>query len=135
MERKLATILVGDFVGSTAAMERNEEAALERVMRGLGVVAECVEHHNGRVFNRAGDAVLAEFESPINALKAAIEARSLLATTQGLGPSDMRFGLHVADVVQVGDDLRGDGVNLAARLQQEADPGEIDVSGLLYDHV
>ncbi|MEY8841757.1 adenylate/guanylate cyclase domain-containing protein, partial [Cribrihabitans sp. XS_ASV171] len=79
--------------------------------------------------------VLAEFDSPVNALKAAIEARSQLASAEGLGPRDMRFGLHLADVVCVGEDLRGDGVNIAARLQEAADPGEIDVSATLYDHV
>ena len=135
MDRKLATILVGDFVGSTAAMQKDEEAALARVLRGLDLVADCVSHHDGRIFNTAGDAILAEFDSPMNGLKAVIEARSLLGAERGLAPTDMRFGLHIADVVRVGDDLRGDGVNLAARLQQSADPGEILVSGLLADHV
>ncbi len=135
MQRKLATILVGDFVGSTAAMARSEEAALSRVLLGLDLVSRSVAHHKGRVFNTAGDALLAEFDSPVNALKAAIEARSHLASTPELAPTDMRFGLHIADVVQVGEDLRGDGVNIAARLQEHAAPGEIDVSGVLYDHV
>lgn len=135
MDRKLATILVGDFVGSSAAMEADEERMLARVMQALDAVTACVGHHGGRVFNTAGDAVLAEFDSPVNALKAAIEARSTLASTGDLTPKNMRFGLHVADVVRFGDDLRGDGVNVAARLQQMAEPGEIDVSGALYDHV
>ncbi|MEP5011007.1 MAG: adenylate/guanylate cyclase domain-containing protein, partial [Roseobacter sp.] len=135
MERKLVTILVGDFVGPTAAMETDEEGVLSRVVLGLDLVAGCVARHGGRVFNTAGDAILAEFDSPVNALKAAIESRSLMASSDGLSPKDMRFGMHVADVVCVGDDLRGDGVNIAARLQQSADPGEIDVSKTLYDHV
>ena len=73
--------------------------------------------------------------SGIAALRAAIEGRASLASAPGLTPRDMRFGLHVADVMTIGDDLRGDGVNIAARLQSTADPGEIDVSGVLYDHV
>ncbi|MFC6585374.1 adenylate/guanylate cyclase domain-containing protein [Sulfitobacter aestuariivivens] len=104
-------------------------------MNGLEVAAGAVARHKGRVFNTAGDALLAEFDSPVNALKAAIEARSLLGSAEGLTPKDMRFGMHLADVVQVGDDLRGDGVNIAARLQQHAEPGEIDVSAALYDQV
>ena len=135
MDRKLATIMVGDYVGSTSAMEQNEESALSQVMLGLDLVARCVEKHRGRVFNSAGDALLAEFESPVNGLKAAIEARSGLASAPGLNPESMRFGLHLADVVRVGDDLRGDGVNIAARLQQMAEPGEIDVSAALFNHV
>ncbi|MEP1352868.1 MAG: adenylate/guanylate cyclase domain-containing protein [Tateyamaria sp.] len=135
MDRKLATIMVGDYVGSTSAMERNEESALSQVLSGLDLVTRCVSKHHGRVFNTAGDALLAEFESPVNGLKAAIEARSELATAPGLTPQSMRFGLHLADVVRVGEDLRGDGVNIAARLQQLAEPGEIDVSEALFDHV
>ncbi len=135
MERKLATILVGDVVGSTAAMEANEEHALEHVAQGLKLVSACVDRHDGRVFNTAGDAILAEFDSPVNGLKSAIEARSMLASAKGLAPKDMRFGLHLADVACFGDDLRGDGVNIAARLQQNAEPGEIDVSEILYNHV
>jgi len=135
MERKLTTIMVGDFVGSTAAMDADEESALSRVLLGLELVSGCVDRHGGRVFNTAGDALLAEFESPVNGLKAAIEARSMLASAHGLKPQDMRFGLHVADVVRLDGDLRGDGVNIAARLQQTTEPGEIDVSGVLYDHV
>lgn len=135
MERKLATIMVGDFVGSTPAMQADEEAALERVVLGLDMVSSCIQHYGGRVFNTAGDAILAEFDSPVNALKAAIEARSQMASAQGLSPRDMRFGLHIADVVCVDEDLRGDGVNIATRLQQGADPGEIDVSGTLFQHV
>lgn len=127
--------MVGDYVGSTSAMERDEESALSLVMSGLDLVSRCVDKHRGRVFNTAGDALLAEFSSPVNGLKAAIEARSELATAPGLTPKCMRFGLHLADVVKVGDDLRGDGVNIAARLQQMAEPGEIDVSKALFDQV
>lgn len=135
MERKLATILVGDFVGSTAAMAQDEEVALARVSRGLELTRSCVERHSGRVFNTAGDSILAEFDSAVNALKAAIDTRSMLGSAAGLVPQDMRFGLHLADVVRVGTDLRGDGVNIAARLQAAAEPGEIDVSGVLYQAV
>ncbi|QRM55245.1 adenylate/guanylate cyclase domain-containing protein [Sinorhizobium sp. BG8] len=135
MQRKLATILVGDFVGSTPAMEVDEEATVSRVHSCLSIVNEIVRRHSGRVFATSGDAALAEFESPVNALRAAIEARWRMDVDSGVSARDMRFGLHVADVVIVGDDLRGDGVNIAARIEASAAPGEIEVSGALYDHV
>lgn len=135
MHRKLATILVGDIVGSTAQMERDEEAAVRRFQDCLGAVSQTVQDHEGRVFNRAGDAVLAEFSSPVNALRAAMEARGALARVDASSPSDMRFGLHIADVMEVDGDLRGDGVNIAARIQSGAEPGAIDTSRMLVDQV
>lgn len=135
MERKLVTILVADYVGSTPDMAADEETAIKRIGLALELASGFVSKNQGRVFNTAGDGLLAEFTSPVNALRAAIETRASLASAPGLTPSSMRFGLHVADVVTVGEDLRGNGVNIAARLQDSADPGEIDVSEVLYDHV
>lgn len=135
MQRKLATIMVADFVGSTSAMEADEEAAISLINAALESVHEVVRRHDGRAFGFAGDAVLAEFASPVSALRAAIEARAELAGLPGCSSEDMRFGLHIADVVIVGTDLRGDGVNIAARIQASAHPGAIDVSSFLYDQV
>lgn len=135
MQRKLATIMVGDFVGSTPAMELDEEDAIARIDAALDTVRMVVQRHDGRVFGTAGDALLAEFGSPVNALRSAIEARAEIAALPGSSGGDMRFGLHVADVVVVGSDLRGDGVNIAARIEASAPPGAIEVSGLLYDQV
>jgi len=135
MQRRLASIMVGDIVGSTVAMERDEEAAVSRISACLDAVSDTVASHSGRVFGRAGDAVLAEFQSPVNALRAAMAARSALLSVPGATPKDMRFGLHLADVLVMGEDLRGDGVNLAARIQAAASPGEIEVSGALFEQV
>jgi adenylate cyclase len=135
MGRKLAAILVADFVGSTAAMQSDEERALAQVANLLDIVSAHVAEHEGRVFNTAGDSILAEFASPVSALRAAMEARMAIAGTPGLSAESTRFGLHVADVVAVGTDLRGDGVNVTARIQSAAEPGQILVSGLLFDHV
>ena len=135
MQRKLATIMVGDFVGSTSAMESDEEGAITRIDAVLETVRMIVQRHDGRVFGTAGDGLLAEFASPINALRSAIEARAEIAALPGSSGGDMRFGLHLADVVVVGSDLRGDGVNIAARIEASAPPGAIEVSGLLYDQV
>jgi adenylate cyclase len=135
MRRRLATILVGDIVSSTQAMEADEEAAIARFAACLDAVAEVVARRDGRVFSAAGDALLAEFSSPVNALRAAMEARSALVSVDGASPTAMRFGLHLADVVEVGSDLRGDGINLASRIQGQADPGEIYVSAPLVEQV
>ncbi len=135
MQRKLATIMVADVVGSTPAMETDEESALTRVAACLKTVADMVARYDGRVFNTAGDAVLAEFSSPVNALRASMEARNAIAAVPGATVFDIRFGLHLADVAVFGDDLRGDGVNVAARLQSTADAGAIDVSRAVYEQV
>ncbi|PDT45672.1 adenylate/guanylate cyclase domain-containing protein [Sinorhizobium fredii] len=135
MQRKLAAILVGDFVASTSAMEHDEEQTIARVVDCMAIIAEIVTRFEGRVFNTAGDAILAEFSSPVNALRAAMEMRGAIGAVPRTSPQDMRFGLHLADVVVVGDDLRGDGVNVAARIEASAEPGQIEVSGPLYDHV
>ena len=84
-----------------------------------------------------GDAVLVEFASPINAVRCAVDTRAALALA-GQGdarPLRMRFGLHLADVLVQNDDLIGDGVNLAARIQQSADPDAIEISGALFEQI
>ena len=135
MQRRLAAIMVADFVGSTPAMEFDEEGSITRIAACMKAVGDTVARHDGRVFSTAGDAVLAEFSSPVNALRASMEARNAIATVPGATARDMRFGLHVADVVVVGDDLRGEGVNVASRLQSAAEAGAIDVTKAVYDHV
>ncbi|GGH36726.1 TolB amino-terminal domain-containing protein [Cribrihabitans marinus] len=135
MERKLAALMVADFVDSTGQMASDEEAAITRISDALSLVRDCVTRNGGRVFSTAGDALLAEFPSPVGALRSAIDARARLGGLPVPCHRKMRFGLHVADVVTDGSDLKGDGVNLAARIQSAADPGEIDVSEQLHAHV
>jgi adenylate cyclase len=100
-------------------------------------MSKAVTAADGRVFNRAGDAMLAEFGSPINALRCAVAIREEMAA-RDVDLKDrlqMRFGLHLADVLVSGDDLLGDGVNLAARIQQGAEPDAIDLSQNLFDQI
>ena len=133
----MAAILVGDIVGYSAMMEKSEEKTVARLATCQALISERVTSLDGRIFNRAGDATLAEFPSPINALRCAVEIGVALAGADGsdVEPLKMRFGLHLADVAVHGDDLVGDGVNLAARIQQAAVPGSVWVSGLLFDHI
>ena len=134
IKRRLATILVGDVVGYSAMMEADEEGTAARITDLTALVREKVEARDGRVFKTMGDAVLADFASPLNALRCAVELRSAVA--EAAAPAiQMRFGLHLADVIESGDDLIGDGVNLAARIQSSADPGAIDISGTLFEQV
>jgi adenylate cyclase len=135
LTRRLAAILVGDVVGSTPAMQAAEEEAVARFAACLDAVATVVRARGGRVFATAGDALLAEFASPLHALRAALDARSALVAVPGAGVDDMRFGLHLADVLEVGSDLRGDGVNIAARIQSQAEPGQILVSAAVAEQV
>jgi TolB-like protein/class 3 adenylate cyclase/Flp pilus assembly protein TadD len=137
MQRRLAAIMIGDVVGYSAMMERAEEQTAERVDQAQALVTEKVSSLGGRVFNVAGDATLAEFPSAINALRCSAEIRASLAGSAPRGgePTVMRFGLHLADVMVRGDDLVGDGVNIAARIQQEAAPDAIDVSGVFFENV
>ncbi|MEW9919507.1 adenylate/guanylate cyclase domain-containing protein [Marimonas sp. MJW-29] len=133
MKRRLATILVADAVASTAAMEADEEAAVALIERHFQAFSKTMSNYGGRVFSNAGDSLLVEFDSPINALRATLEARAQLAA-EGQDNA-MRFGLNLADVVVVGDDLRGDGVNIAARLQSAAAPGEVLASETVFNNV
>jgi adenylate cyclase len=83
MQRRLAAIMVADFVNSTPAMESDEERTVTCVAACMKMVGDVVARHEGRVFNTAGDAVLTEFASPVNALRAAMEARNAIAWRDG----------------------------------------------------
>ena len=124
MKRRMAAIMIGDIVGFSAIMEKSEERTIARLAACEVLIAEKVAALDGRIFNRAGDATLAEFPSPINALRCAVEIGVELAGADQAGdePLRMRFGVHLADVAVHGDNLLGDGVNLTARLQQGAAP-------------
>jgi class 3 adenylate cyclase len=132
VKRRIAAIMVGDIVGYSTMMEKSEEKTVARLATCQALISKKVASLDGRIFNMAGDATLAEFPSPINALRCAVEIGVALAGADGseVEPLKMRFGLHLADVAVRGDDLVGDGVNLAARIQQAAAPGSVWVSGV-----
>ena len=136
MKRRLAAILVADVVGYSSLMEADEEGTAARLAACRAVIDTQVAECEGRVFKAMGDAVLAEFASPVNAVRCAAGIRSGLALGEqgGENPLRMRFGLHLADVLVEGDDLIGDGVNVAARIQQNGEPDAIAVQTLLVDY-
>ncbi len=135
MERRLAAIMAADIVAYSSLMEDAEEHTADRAAHCLQVIQGKVTSLGGRVFNTAGDACLAEFGSAINALRCAAEIRNTLAGGPEDDPLRLRFGLHLADVVVRGNDLVGDGVNVATRIQQEAEPDSICISGVFFDNI
>ncbi|RBP15823.1 adenylate cyclase [Roseiarcus fermentans] len=120
-------------------MEADETGTLETLRRCRAAMATLVERHDGRIVNTWGDAVIAEFPSVVEAVQCAVETQQeLFAFNGGLPePQRMRFriGIHLGDVMVEGDDVYGDGVNIAARLQERAEPGGILISGPVYDQV
>ncbi|MEM7045928.1 MAG: adenylate/guanylate cyclase domain-containing protein [Pseudomonadota bacterium] len=137
MQRRLTTIMVADVVGFSRLMEQAEEATAEQITACHTLISKTVESGGGRVFNRAGDAALAEFDSPINAVRSAVAIREKLTSIRvdDTSAMQMRFGLHLADVIVSDDGLLGDGVNLAARIQQDAEADAICVSQPLFDQI
>ena len=137
MQRRLTTIMVADVVGFSSMMEHAEETTAERVKACHELISNVVDAGGGRIFSRAGDAALAEFDSPINAVRSAVTIREDLAKTRADNRPvlRLRFGLHLADVIVSGDDLIGEGVNLAARIQQHADADSICLSQPLFEQI
>jgi adenylate cyclase len=139
LERKLATILSADVAEFSRLMGENEEQTL-KIFRGHKKVFESlVAMHRGRIFNTAGDAILAEFNSAVEAVRCATDIQAALRTRNDqLPPSRQvrfRIGINLGDVMVHGQDLMGDGVNVAARLQTAAEPGGICISGSVHDQI
>ena len=134
VQRKLTTILAADAAGYSSVMETDEVRTLSDLRAARGVFSQFIARHHGRIANTAGDGLLAEFPSVVEAVQCAIEVqRELDANTEG--HLRFRIGVHLGDVMVDGDDLLGEGVNLAARLQSMADPGGILISQQVYDQV
>ena len=139
VQRRLAAILAADVVGYSRLMERDEADTLAALRaRRREVLEPLVSQHQGRVFKVTGDGVLIEFGSAVNAVRCAVDLQRGMADANARSPEDrhivLRIGVNLGDVVVEGGDRYGDGVNIAARLEQLAEPGGILVSGTTYDH-
>jgi len=136
VKRKLTTILFADAKGYSTMMASDEAATLERLNRYRGIMRGLFERHEGRQINTWGDAVIAEFTSVVEAVRCAVEVQDSLTTENQAVPVPkqmwFRIGINLGDVMIDGDDLYGDGVNVAQRLQALAEPGGIMVSGTVY---
>jgi class 3 adenylate cyclase len=139
LERKLATILSADVAEYSRLMAEDEEQTLRTFRGHAEIFQSLVVLHRGRIFNTAGDAILAEFGSAVEAVRCATEIQAALRTRNDqLPPSRQvrfRIGVNLGDVMVQGPDLLGDGVNVAARLQSAAEPGGICISGSVYDQI
>jgi adenylate cyclase len=135
VQRRLAAILAADVVGYSALMQRAEEATyaeFERLKREL--IEPSLSRHEGRLIKTTGDGALAEFASPLAAMRCAVEIQDHLAS--GSSPLTLRVGLNLGDVIVGQDgDLYGDGINIAVRLEGTADPGGILISEKVYSEV
>ena len=139
IKRKLATILAADVAGYSRLMGEDEEATAGTLGVYRGVFDRLVGAHDGRIFNTAGDSIVAEFSSPVEAVRCAdnIQAEVGARNTE-LAPErrmQFRIGIHLGDVLVDGDNLLGDGINVAARLESLAEPGGVALSAAVHAHV
>ncbi|MEO1020447.1 MAG: adenylate/guanylate cyclase domain-containing protein [Pseudomonadota bacterium] len=140
IERKLTTIMSADMAGYSNLMERDEPGTLERLRDARSTMKALIERHRGRIANTAGDSILAEFPSTVEAVGCAVEIQNELAakasTNPEIDPLLFRIGINLGDVmIEADGDLFGDGVNVAARLQALAKPGRIMVSRAVKEMV
>lgn len=139
LERKLVTILSADVAEYSRLMQEDEEHTLRIFRDHSQTFRALVDLYHGRIFNTAGDAILAEFTSPVEAVRCATEIQAALRTRNDQLPLTrqvrFRIGVNLGDVMVQNSDLLGDGVNVAARLQGAAAPGGICISGSVYDQI
>jgi adenylate cyclase len=139
MERRLVTILAADAASYSRLVADDEDAALAFFQQCSAIMTEVFEAHQGRIFGGAGDSVVCEFSSPVEALRSAVEIQQQLEKTNEKLHEEkrMRFrlGLNLGDAVVVDGNLFGEAVNVAARLEGLAEPGGICISGSLYEQV
>ena len=139
MERKLTAILCADVYGYSRLMGEDEEATLQTLSAYRKIIDGLIETHRGRFVNSAGDSVLAEFTSVVEAVNCAVEIQSALKAENQALPLErrmqLRIGVNLGDVMVEGNQIYGDGVNVAARLESLAEPGGICLSGVVHDQV
>src|SRR5262249_22719383 len=140
MERRLAAVLIADVVGYGRLSQIDEEGTRARFQTELREVFEpSIALHHGRLIKTMGDGLLVEFHSVVDAVRCAIEVQRIEAERNfGLHADRrlaFRIGINLGDVIVEGDDIHGDGVNIAARLQGLADPGGVVVAGPAYEQV
>jgi adenylate cyclase len=139
LERKLTAILCADVFGYSRLMGENEEATLCTLSSYRKLIDSLIEQHRGRFVNSAGDSVLAEFASVVNAVQCAVEIQTTLKSENANLPPErrmeFRIGVNLGDVMVDGQQIYGDGVNVAARLESLADPGGICISRTVHEQI
>jgi adenylate cyclase len=139
IERRLTNILSADVFGYSRLMGLDEAGTLALLNDYKGIMTGLIAQHRGRIVSTAGDSVLAEFPSSVMAVQTAVDIqRQLAERNQKLEPDRQmwfRIGINLGDVIVERDDIFGDDVNIAARLQSMAEPGGILISGTVFDQV
>jgi adenylate cyclase len=139
VDRKLTAILCADVYGYSRLMGEDEEATHRTLISHRKIIDSLIEQHHGRFVNSAGDSVLAEFASVVNAIQCAVEIQAALKAENASLPTErrmeFRIGVNLGDVIIDGEQIYGDGVNVAARLESLAEPGGICISGIVHDQV
>jgi class 3 adenylate cyclase len=139
VKRRLTCILAADAVGYSGQMGVDEEGTMRVLAAHRAVIDGIIAFHNGRILSTAGDSVLAEFASVVEAVRCAVEVQDALKTRNDALPEHrrmlFRIGVNLGDVMVKNDDLLGDGVNVAARLEGIPEPGGICISSSVYDQI
>jgi class 3 adenylate cyclase len=139
VRRRLTCILAADAVGYSKHMGQDEEGTIRVLAAHRAVIDGIIAFHQGRIVSPAGDSVLAEFSSAVEAVRCAVEIQDALKTRNDSLPDHrqlhFRVGVNLGDVVVKNEDLLGDGVNVAARLETMAEPGGICISSSVYDQI
>ena len=140
VERRLAAILAADMVGYSRLMEADETGTLAALKAHRGeLIDPTIAEHNGRIVKTTGDGMLAEFGSVVDAVASAVAIQRAMVARNESVPEDRRIrfrvGINLGDIIFDGDDIYGDGVNIAARLEQLAEPGGVCISGMAYDQL
>jgi adenylate cyclase len=139
LERRLAAILSADIAGYSALMGANEEATVRDLKAHQAVILPMIAKHGGHIIDTAGDGILAEFPSVVNAVECAVALQKVMAERNAGAPTERqmryRIGVNLGDVIHDEQRVYGDGVNIAARLEGIAEPGGICISGAAFDQV
>jgi adenylate cyclase len=139
VERKLAAIFAADVADYSRLMGRDDVGTWRTLQAYRSILDRLITAHRGRIFNTAGDSVVADFASAVDAVECAVAVQKAIAVENEHRPAAeqmrLRIGVHLGDVIVEGANLFGDGVNIAARLQALADPGGICISGAVRDQI
>src|SRR5712692_8840890 len=136
IQRKLAAILAADVHQFSRLMGEDEAGTLADLRACRQIIDATITDHHGRIFGSAGDSVIAEFASAVSAVLCAVECQRAIAARNGQAGNktlQFRIGINIGDVIVEGDNLYGDGINVAARLEAVAQPGSICVSAKVYE--
>jgi adenylate cyclase len=139
MQRRLAAVLIADVVGYGRLSQADEEGTRTRFQADLGEVFKpSIAAHHGRLVKTMGDGLLVEFHNVVDVVRCAVEVQRAKSARDADVPADrrlaFRIGVNLGDVIVEGDDIHGEGVIIADRLQTIADPGGVTISGTAFDH-